>query len=129
MARSAEWKVVLIADALDDDFSSVAPLLGWLSEAGASPELWSDGQEGLRRLTSGAADLVLVDLDTPSLCGMDAMLQIAQVASRVPVILFGRDAGFDRRMWALDSGAVGMVRKPVDGRTLFRFIDKLLKTL
>jgi DNA-binding response OmpR family regulator len=129
MAQSVGWKVVMIADALDDDFTSVAPLLGLLSEAGALPELWSDGPEGLRRLTSEKADLVLVDLDTPSLCGMDAMLQIAHVASRVPVILLGRKAGVDRRMWALDSGAVGMVTKPVDGRTLFRFIDKLLKTL
>jgi len=129
MAQSVGWKVVIIADALDDDFPSMTPLLGLLSEAGVLPELWSDGPEGLRRLTSGAADLVLVDLDTPSLCGMDAMLRIAQVASRIPVILLGRKTGLDRRMWALDSGAVGMATKPVDGRTLFRFIDKLLKTL
>ena len=30
---------------------------------------------------------------------------------------------------ALESGAVGMVTKPVDGRELFRFIDKLMKTI
>jgi DNA-binding response OmpR family regulator len=70
-----------------------------------------------------------VDLDTPSLCGINAMLQIARVASRVPVILLARKAGFDRRMWALESGAVGMVTKPVDGPALFRFINKLLKTI
>jgi hypothetical protein len=32
-------------------------------------------------------------------------------------------------MWAVEAGAVGMVTKPVDGRTLFRFIDKLLDTI
>ena len=31
-----------------------------------------------------AADLVVVDLDTPSLCGMDALLRIAQVALQGP---------------------------------------------
>jgi len=129
MAQSARRKVVMIADALGDDFTSMAPLLGMLTDAGAVPELWSDGPEGLRRLTSEAADLVVVDLDIPSLCGMEALLQIAHVASRVPVILLGRKGGFDRRMWALESGAVGMVTKPVDGRTLFRFINKLLKTM
>ncbi|MGE5246963.1 MAG: response regulator [Verrucomicrobiota bacterium] len=129
MAQTVGWKVVMIADTLGDDFTSVAPLLGLLSDAGAMPELWTDGPEGLRRLASEAADLALVDLDTPSLCGMDAMLQIARVASRVPVILLGRKGGFERRAWALESGAVGMVTKPVDGRTLFRFIDKLLKTI
>jgi DNA-binding response OmpR family regulator len=129
MAQTAGWKVVMIADASDDDFTPIAPVLGLLSEAGALPELWSDGPEGLRRLMAEAADLVVVDLDTPSLCGMDALLRIAQVASRVPVILLARKAGTERRMWALESGAVGMVTKPVDGRALFRFIDKLLKTI
>ncbi len=129
MAQTAGWKVVMIADAMDVDFTLMAPVLGLLSEAGAFPELWNDGSEGLRRLSVEAADLVVVDLDTPSLCGMDALLRIAQVASRVPVILLARKGGLERRMWALDSGAVGMVTKPVDGRTLFRFIDKLLKTI
>jgi two-component system, OmpR family, response regulator MtrA len=129
MARRMAWKVVMIADATDADFTPMASVLGLLSEAGALPELWSDGSEGLRRLAAEVADLVVVDLDTPSLCGLDAMRQIARVASRVPVILLGRKAGFERRMWALESGAVGMVTKPVDGRTLFRYIDKLLKTI
>jgi DNA-binding response OmpR family regulator len=129
MAQAAGWKVVMIADAMDDDFTLMSSVLGLLSEAGALPELWNDGPEGLRRLSAEAADLVVVDLDTPSLCGMDALLRIAQVASRVPVILLARKGGLERRMWALESGAVGMVTKPVDGRALFRFIDKLLKTI
>jgi DNA-binding response OmpR family regulator len=129
MAQAAGWKVVMIADAMDDDFTMMSSVLGLLSEAGALPELWNDGPEGLRRLSAEAADLVVVDLDTPSLCGMDALLRIAQVASRVPVILLARKGGLERRMWALESGAVGMVTKPVDGRALFRFIDKLLKTI
>ena len=129
MAQTAGWKVVMIADTTNDDFTPIAPVLRLLSEAGALPELWNDGPEGLRRLMAEAADLVVVDLDTPSLCGMDALLRIAQVASRVPVILLASKAGIERRMWALESGAVGMVTKPVDGRALFRFIDKLLKTI
>jgi DNA-binding response OmpR family regulator len=129
MAQTAGWKVVMIADAMDDDFTPMAAVLGMLTDAGALPELWNDGPEGLRRLSAGAADLVVVDLDTPSLCGMDALLRIAQVASRVPVILLARKTGVERKMWALESGAVGMVTKPVDGGTLFRFIDKLLKTI
>ncbi|MBE0603618.1 MAG: DNA-binding response regulator, partial [Deltaproteobacteria bacterium] len=66
MAQTAGWKVVMIADAMDDDFTPIAPVLGLLSEAGALPELWNDGPEGLRRLMAEAADLVVVDLDTPS---------------------------------------------------------------
>jgi len=129
MARKSARKVVLIADALSDDFTTVALLLGWLSEEGALPELWSDGPEGLRRLATEAADLVVVDLDTPSLGGVDAMVRIARVAARLPVILLAGNAGRERKMWAMEAGAVGMVTKPVDGRTLYRFIDKLLETI
>ena len=125
---TTNWKVVMIADATDDDFTPLAPVLRMLSDIGAFPELWNDGMEGLRRLMVEKADLVVVDLDTPSLCGMDAQMRIAQVASKVPVILMARMIGIERRMWALESGAVSIVTKPVDGKTLFYYIDKLLKT-
>jgi DNA-binding response OmpR family regulator len=129
MAGAGARKVVLIADAEADDFAAVAPMLGWLSDAGALTELWSDGHEGLRRLSDGNADLAVVDLDTPSLGGMDALFQITRLAARTPVLLLAREAGMERRMWAVEAGAVGMVTKPVDGRTLFRFIGKLLETI
>jgi len=129
MGKKAARKVVLIADATADDFAPVAPVLGWLSDAGDLAELWSDGTEGLRRLSDGAADLAVVDLDTPSLGGMDALFRIARLAARTPVLLLAREGGLERRMWAVEAGAVGMVTKPVDGQTLFRFIDKLLDTI
>ena len=129
MAGCAARKVVMIADAQADDFTPVAPVLGWLSEAGALAELWSDGPEGLRRLAEARADLVVVDLDTPSLGGMDALFQITRLAARTPVLLLAREGGLERRMWAVEAGAVGMVTKPVDGRALFRFIGKLLDTI
>ncbi|MBP2669058.1 MAG: transcriptional regulator [Deltaproteobacteria bacterium] len=129
MARKVTRRVVLIADATADDFMPVAHLLGWLSDAGDLAELWSDGTEGLRRLSDVAADLAVVDLDTPSLCGMDALARIARLAARTPVLLLAREGGPERKMWAVEAGAVGMVTKPVDGQTLFRFIDKLLDTI
>jgi DNA-binding response OmpR family regulator len=129
MGKKAARKVVLIADETADDFARMAPVLGWLSDAGDLAELWSDGPEGLRRLSDGAADLAVVDLDTPSLCGMDALFRISRLAARTPVLLLAREGGLERRMWAVEAGAVGMVTKPVDGRTLFRFIDKLLDTI
>jgi DNA-binding response OmpR family regulator len=129
MGKRVSRRVILIADAAADDFAPMVPVLGWLSDAGDLAELWSDGPEGLLRLSDGAADLAVVDLDTPSLCGMDALVRIARLAARTPVLLLAREGGLERRMWAVEAGAVGMVTKPVDGRTLFRFIDKLLDTI
>lgn len=129
MGKKVSRRVVLIADAAAEDFAPVAPLLSWLSDAGDLAELWSDGPEGLRHLSECAADLAVVDLDTPSLGGMDALCRIERLAARTPVLLLAREGGLERKMWAVEAGAVGMVTKPVDGPTLFRFIGKLLDTI
>ena len=122
-------RVVLIADSQADDFGPMRPLLGALSEAGAMTELFTDGTAGLESVIRGGTDLLVVDLDTPSLCGLDALIEIGRIASRIPVLLLAAEDSRARRMWAVEAGAVGMVTKPVDGRTLFRFIGKLLDTI
>lgn len=120
-------RVVLIADSRADEFSPMGPLLGALSEAGAMTELFSDGAAGLQSAVRGGADLLVVDLDTPSLCGLEALLEIGRIAARVPVLLLTAQDSRARRMWAVGVGVMGYVTKPVDGPLLVRFIAKVLK--
>lgn len=119
--------VVLIADSSPGDSEQIGPLLGALSESGTMTELFTDGGAGLRRAVGGAADLLVIDLDTPSLGGLDALIQIGRIASRIPVLLLSADDSKARRMWALEVGVVSYVTKPVDGEALMRFIAKVLK--
>ncbi len=120
-------RVVLIADAQSDDFAPIAPLLGVLSDAGAMTELFTDGTAGLRSVMRGSADLVVVDLDSPSLGGLDAMVEISRIASRIPVLLLTAEDSKARRMWAVGAGVAGYVTKPVDAWILARFIVKILR--
>ena len=120
-------RVVVITDSQADDFDLIGPLLGALSDAGASPELFTDGDEGLTMAAGGLADLVVVDLDAPSLGGADGMMKIGRVASRTPVLLLAGENSRARRMWAVEIGVVGYVTKPVDGKRVARFIEKVLK--
>ncbi len=120
-------RVVLIADAQSDDFAPIAPLLGVLSDAGAMTELFTDGTAGLRSVMRGSADLVVVDLDSPSLGGLDAMVEISRIASRIPVLLLTAEDSKARRMWAVGVGVAGYVTKPIDARILARFIVKILR--
>ncbi|HBO69982.1 MAG TPA: hypothetical protein DD658_07565 [Deltaproteobacteria bacterium] len=122
-------RVVLIADAQGDDWSPVAPLLGALSEAGAMTELFTDSGAGFRSVVGGGTDLLVIDMDTPSLGGMDALITIRRIASRVPVLLLAAEDSKARRMWAVEMGVVGYITKPVDGRVLARFIEKVLSGL
>lgn len=122
-------RVVLIADSRADDFGPLGPLLGALSEAGAMTELFTDGAAGLRSVGSGGIDLLVVDLDTPSLGGLEALIEIGRIASRVPVLVLGAEDSRARRMWAVGAGVMGYVTKPVDGPVLVRFIAKVLNEI
>ncbi len=123
----ATRRVVLIADADGDDLGPFGPLLRALSEAGAMTELFSDCSAGLHSVVRGGTDLLVVDLDVPSLGGLDAFAQIDRIASRVPVLLLTREASKERRMWAVAAGVKGFVTKPVDGYALLRFAWKVLE--
>jgi DNA-binding response OmpR family regulator len=120
-------RVVFIADTQSDDFAPIAPLLGVLSDAGAMTELFSDGNAGLRSVVRGSADLVVVDLDIPSLGGMESLVEISRIASSIPVLLLTAEDSKARRMWAVGAGIAGYATKPVDARVLARFIAKILR--
>ncbi len=119
--------VVLIADCQSEESGQIGPLLGALSELGALTELFSDWSAGLTRAAGGPADLVVIDLDASSRGGMEMEIQIGRIASRIPVLILSAKDSKTRRMWAVGAGVVGFVTKPVDGKSLQRFITKVLK--
>jgi len=120
-------RVVLIADAQGDDWGLMTPLLGALSDAGAMTELFTDCAAGLLSAVRGGTDLLVVDMDTPSFGGLDSLVKIGRIASRVPVLLLSAEDSNARRMWAVEVGVVGYVTKPVDGQALARFVAKVLR--
>ena len=125
----AARRIMLIADAPHDDYGLIGPLLGALSDSGALPELFTDGSAALRQAVREAVDLLVVDLDTPSLGGMDALVGLGRLASRIPVLFIAAEDSQARRMWAVEVGAVAYVTKPVDGRMLARYITKFLEAV
>ncbi len=120
-------RVVLIADAKGDDWGLMTPLLGILSDVGAMTELFTDCAAGLLSAVHGGTDLLVIDMDTPSFGGLDSLVKIGRIASRVPVLLLSAEDSNARRMWAVEVGVVGYVTKPVDGQALARFVAKVLR--
>ena len=125
----ATHRVVMITDTQADDFGPMDTLLGALSEAGAMTEVFTDGTAGLQSVVRGGTDLLLVDLDTPSLGGVESLLEIGRIASRIPVLLLTAEDSRARRMWAVGAGITGYVTKPFDGQVLVRFIAKVLREI
>jgi DNA-binding response OmpR family regulator len=120
-------RVVVITDGHGGEDRVIGSMLCALSEAGAAPELFTDCDAGFTMAAGGLADMVVVDLDAPSLGGLDGLVKIGRVASRTPVLVLADEGSRSRRMWAVEVGVVGYVTKPVDGGTVARFIEKVLK--
>jgi DNA-binding NtrC family response regulator len=119
-------RVVLISDAAGDEAGAMGSLLGALSEAGAMTEMFTDWAAGFRSAVLGGTDMLVIDLDTPSLGGMEAMIEIGRIASRIPVLLLSAHESRARRMWAVGAGVKGYVTKPCDEETIVRFIAKCI---
>jgi DNA-binding response OmpR family regulator len=119
-------RVLFIADGQSDDLATVGALLGGLLDHGAAAELLPGGLASLLSAEHSLADLVVVDLDAPSFAGLPAFDGIGRVASRLPVVLLSREDSNTRRLWALETGAVAYVTKPVDGAALFRYLVRIL---
>ena len=90
-------------------------------------EMFTDFGAGLQSVVRGGTDLLVVDLDTPSLGGLDALVEIGRIASRIPVLLLSAQESKSRRMWAVGAGVAGYVTKPADEQALLRFISKILR--
>ncbi len=99
-----------------------------LSEMGASITEAADGSEAVEMMTSADADkydLILMDVQMPTMDGYEATRQIRALntrASRIPIIAMTANAFEEDRKTAIEAGMDGHVAKPID-------IDALTSTL
>ncbi|MES2524924.1 MAG: chemotaxis response regulator protein-glutamate methylesterase [Gemmatimonadota bacterium] len=73
-----------------------------------------DGEDALHQVAALDPDIVTLDVDMPSVDGLDALRRIMRLAPR-PVIMLsggGTDGGVAATIRALELGAVDFVRKP-----------------
>ena len=110
---------VLIAED-DDDVRHW--LDGTLTRAGFATTTVASGREAVAQLVDARIrpDLMVLDLDMPGGGGMDvlAYARVASDTTGIPAIVVSGFADIDRRVAALEAGAVDFVPKPLDAREL-----------
>jgi diguanylate cyclase (GGDEF)-like protein len=119
MNHVAERTHVLIAE---DDDDVRRWLDGTLTRAGFATTTVASGREALAQLVDAGIrpDLMVLDLDMPGGGGMDVLTdaRIATDTTAIPAIVVSGFADIDRRVAALEAGAVDFVPKPLDAREL-----------
>jgi CheY-like chemotaxis protein len=85
--------------------------------------------DALSRITSSIGQsliLILSDINMPGMTGLEMLPKVKEIRPEVPVIMITAYGDADTRRKALESGASGLLTKPIDFSVLREEIDARL---
>ncbi|MBO03834.1 MAG: DNA-binding response regulator [Chloroflexi bacterium] len=110
-----------------EDDKSVSQLIRlYLAQAGYRVLAAEDGPTGLRMALEDSPDIVLLDLNLPSMDGIEVCRNVRQ-ESEVPIIMVTARVEEDDRLTGLDLGADDYVSKPFSPRELVARVNAVLR--
>ena len=90
----------------------------------------NNGAEGLDLLRSKQVDLILSDINMPSMDGLEFLRQIhaQKLAQNVPVVMITTESSEEHVKQAIQAGAKGYIRKPFTAEQVKERVLSLLTT-
>ena len=107
---------------IDDEKAIRKTLSEILSYEGFKTDEASDGEEGLKKFTSGSYDAVLCDIKMPKLDGLDFLEKAVAHNPDVPIVMISGHGNIETAVEAVKKGAFDYISKPPD-------LNRLLITL
>jgi CheY-like chemotaxis protein/HPt (histidine-containing phosphotransfer) domain-containing protein len=116
----------------DDNEVNQQVLLGMLKHAGYSVDLANDGREAINRLSETRYDLLILDCMMPIMDGFETARAIRNSGSgsfdpKIPILAITALATKEDRDKCLDSGMNDFIAKPVNARSLYSRLERLLE--
>ncbi|MGL5381816.1 response regulator transcription factor [Clostridium sp.] len=90
-------------------------------------DIASDGEEGLELTFINKYDLIILDLNLPSMDGLDILSNIRKKDEESKIIILSARSKFDERIKGLDMGANDYLVKPFDFGELAARVRSLLR--
>lgn len=112
---------------VDDDVDLSAMLREYLESEGFRVETVYNGVDGVAHALSGEYDAVVLDVMLPRLSGIEALRQIRQAASDLPVLMLTAKGDQVDRVVGLELGADDYVAKPYYPRELVARLRAILR--
>jgi two-component system alkaline phosphatase synthesis response regulator PhoP len=116
-------KILLV----EDEPTLVITLRDRLTSEGYAVESAGDGPSGLARASSGAFDLVLLDVMLPGMSGFDVCRDLRGRGSQVPVLMLTARGQATDKVVGLKLGADDYLTKPFDMMELLARVESLLR--
>src|SRR5512133_3145515 len=111
---------------VDDDVELTELVSEYLSGEGFEVEAVHDGNEGLKRASSGEHVLVVLDIMLPGMNGLDVLRNLRK-QSRIPVLMLTARGDDVDRIVGLEIGADDYLPKPFNPRELVARIRAVLR--
>jgi DNA-binding SARP family transcriptional activator len=111
---------------VEDDLVSAALVEGFLSEAGYEVVTVKDGGDALLELGRRGFDLLILDINIPTLSGMKVFEIMVQKRIETPALFITGMTGTEVETQSLEMGAAGFLRKPIPKDVLLQKIHGIL---
>jgi two-component SAPR family response regulator len=112
---------------VEDDLVSSALFDGYLAEAGYEVVTVADGGDALIELGRRYFDLLILDINIPTLSGLKVFEIMLQKGIETPALFVTGMTGTDVEMQSLEMGAAGFLRKPIRKEVLLPKIHGILQ--
>ena len=112
---------------VEDDLVSGALLEGFLAEAGYEVVTVADGGEALLELGRSGFDLLILDINLPTLSGTRVFEIMTQKRIETPALFITGMNGTEVETQSLEMGAAGFLRKPIQKDVLLQKIRGILQ--
>jgi DNA-binding SARP family transcriptional activator len=112
---------------VEDDMVSAALMEGFLTEAGYEVVAVSDGADALIEIGRRAFELLLLDINVPTLNGLKLFEIMIQKGIETPAIFITGITGPEVEAQSLEIGAADFLRKPIRKEVLLPRIRRILE--
>lgn len=112
---------------VEDDLVSSALIEGYLHEAGYEVVCVTDGGDALMELGRREFDLLVLDINIPTLSGLKVFEIMLQKRIETPALFITGMTGTEVEMQSLEMGAAGFLRKPIRKEALLVRIRGILQ--
>jgi FixJ family two-component response regulator len=108
---------------VDDDADVRVALTRLVSSAGFAVETFASGAEFLRSIEDHEPDCLVLDLHMPEMSGFDVQCALARAHPGIPVVAITGHHTPESHARAIQLGAKGYLRKPVNDDVLLEAIE------
>ena len=112
---------------VEDDLVSSVLMEGFLAEAGYEIATVADGGDALLELGRRHFDLLILDINIPTLNGLKIFEIMLQKRIDIPALFITGMSGTDVEMQSMEMGAAGFMRKPIRKEVLLPKIRSILQ--